>query len=72
MKHYFKIENLDCAHCAAKIEEALSRLEGVEKANVNYLSEKITVVSELDAELLFESLKAIAAKTEPDCRVFRI
>ncbi len=66
MKYNFRIENLDCAHCAAKIEAEINKLDSVEKANVNYLSEKITVLSELDEELLFNYVKTIVAKIEPD------
>ncbi|MBE6605956.1 MAG: hypothetical protein E7635_02830 [Ruminococcaceae bacterium] len=66
MKYNFKIENLDCAHCAAKIETEINKLDAVEKANVNYLSEKITVVSELDEETVFNNVKVIVARIEPD------
>ena len=43
MKKIYKIEDLDCAHCAAKIEQAISELDGVENAAVSFLSQKITL-----------------------------
>ncbi len=69
MKYNFKVEDLDCAHCAGKIEAEISKLDGVEKANVNYLSEKISVTGDVDADMLFEKIKEIVARIEPDCRV---
>lgn len=69
MKITFKIEDLCCAHCAAKIEEEILKLEGVEKANVNYLSEKIVVTTELEREALLAKVREIAAKIEPECTV---
>lgn len=69
MKITFKIEDLCCAHCAAKIEEEILKLDGVEKANVNYLSEKIVITTELEREPLLDKVREIAAKIEPDCKV---
>lgn len=69
MKITYKVENLCCAHCASKIEEEISKLEGVEKANVNYLSEKITVTSDADSTALLKKIKSIAEKIEPECVV---
>ena len=46
MKKAFKIRELDCAHCAQEIEEAASKVAGVNKVRVNFLSERMT----LDAE----------------------
>ena len=37
VKKTFLLEDLDCAHCAAKIEDAVSKIDGVEKATVNFL-----------------------------------
>ncbi|MBQ7822269.1 MAG: heavy-metal-associated domain-containing protein [Clostridia bacterium] len=69
MKITYKIKDLCCAHCAAKIEEAIAKLDGIEKANVNFLSEKITVETELDRQALLVQIKDIAAKIEPECTV---
>lgn len=69
MKITYKIEELDCAHCAAKIEAEISKLPGVEKANVNYLSEKITLICENEIADLGEKVRKIAETIEPDCKV---
>ena len=69
MKITYRIEELDCAHCAAKIENEISKIAGIQKANVNYLSEKIIIVASEEIPGLFEKVKAIAEKTEPGCIV---
>ena len=43
MKRQYKLENLDCANCAAKIEEDISKMQGVNSANLNFMTAKLTV-----------------------------
>ena len=43
MKKVFRLENLDCAHCAAKIEDAVRKMEGVTDVSVNFLSQKMVL-----------------------------
>ena len=43
MKKKFKVENLDCAHCAAKMEEAIKKIPGVEDAVMNFMMQKLTL-----------------------------
>lgn len=43
MKKKFKVENLDCAHCAAKMEEAIKKIPGVEDAVMNFMTQKLTL-----------------------------
>lgn len=53
MKAKFHVEGLDCPHCAARLEKMLSDTEGIKEAKINFLTEKITVESDLaDDELL--------------------
>lgn len=58
MKKTFKVE-VDCANCAAKIEEAICRLDGVEQASINYMTQKLTLVADEDrmASLVKEAEK---------------
>lgn len=70
MKKTFPIEELECAHCAAKMEEEISKLEGVKSVSVAFLTQKLTLEAE---DALFDSIveKAvrICKKIEPDCEV---
>ena len=70
MKKVFKISGLGCANCAAKIENALKKLDGIESASVSFLMSKITVETKDDGgDGLFESVKKIVAKYEPDVKI---
>lgn len=70
MKIKAKLGGLCCAHCAAKIEEKISKLEGVQSASVSILTEKMIIIAD-DARV--EEIKAeaekIAHKIEPDVKV---
>lgn len=60
MKSKFSIKGLDCPNCAAKLEGMLAKLDGVNSAKINFLTEKITIESELDAEELLLALRKTA------------
>jgi len=70
MKKVFAIEELDCAHCAAKIEDGIRRIEGVEDVRVNFLAQKLTLEAADDAfeRVLAEAVK-VAKRIEPDCTI---
>ena len=70
MKKTFKFTNLDCAHCALKIENGIKAIEGVEDASVSLLSEKISITAdEIHFPRIIEEAKKIVNKVEPDCEV---
>lgn len=70
MKKKFKLQDLDCAHCAAKMEEAISKLDGVEEVSVSFLTQKLTLTaSEERFEEVLEAAKKEISKVEPDCIV---
>lgn len=70
MRKVFKLTDLDCAHCAQKMEDGIRKLEGVQKVTVNFLSQKLTLEAD-DAR--FDEIAAQAAKLckkiEPDCQL---
>ena len=43
MKKKFKLDEVDCANCAAKMEEAIKKIDGVQDASVNFLTQKMTL-----------------------------
>ena len=70
MKKKFKMQDLDCAHCAAKMEEAIKKIEGVEDATVSFMTQKLTI--EADENRMDEIMKQVVAvckKVEPDCKI---
>ena len=70
MKKTFKMQDLECANCAAKMEAAICKLPGVHAASVSFLTQKLTLDAEDDKfdELAKECAK-ICRKIEPDCVV---
>ena len=72
MKKKFMLEDLDCANCAAKLEAAIQKVDGVEEAGVNFLTQKLTVVIADDRfeEVMDEVVKA-GNKAVPECRIIR-
>ncbi len=64
MEKIYSVRNLDCAHCAGKIEEALNKLEGVESAVLIFASKKLKVKGEASLGLLNEIACRIEAGVE--------
>ena len=70
MKIKVKLVDLCCANCAAKIEEKVSRLPGVESASVNFLTEKMLLeVAEPELDSVTKEIVKIVNKIEPDVTV---
>ena len=70
MKKKFKLEDLDCANCAAKMEEAIKKIDGVNDAVVSFLAQKMTIDAD-DARFddIMKEIQATIAKVEPDCKL---
>lgn len=67
MKKILKLEGLDCANCAAKMEDGLRKIAGVEEASVSFMTQKVTLVAsdENMENILVQAIKVIK-KVEPD------
>lgn len=70
MRKTFELEDLDCANCAAKMAESIRKIEGVSYADVNFLSQKLTIEAE-DSEFdaIMKKAAKVCKKIEPDCRI---
>lgn len=70
MKKVYRVEELCCANCAAKIETAINKLPAVERATLNFMTLRLTVESETEdwAELQKE-ISDVFRKIEPESRV---
>lgn len=71
MKKTYKIE-VDCAVCAGKMEDQAKKTEGVKEATVSYMTQKMKVEFEEDAEVekVMSQVLAACKKVEPDCEIF--
>jgi len=70
MKKILRLEDVDCALCAAKIEDAIRKIEGVRFVSVNFIGQRLTLEAD-DAvfdKVLKKAVRA-AKKAEPDCRI---
>ena len=70
MKKTYKLTDLDCANCAAKMENAIKKIDGVSDASVSFLTQKL--VLEADESRLDDILKQVVKackRVEPDCVV---
>ena len=72
MKKRYHIENLDCANCAAKMEEAAKNTEGVKDATVTFMTLKMKVEFEdgADPAAVMPAVLANCRKVEKDCEIF--
>ncbi len=67
MKKVFKLENLDCANCAAKIERNLNKIAGVNSAVVTFMTLRLDLdIDESREQEIMEEVIKTAHKTEPD------
>lgn len=70
MKKVYKMQDLDCANCAAKMENAIRKIEGVEECSVNFMMQKLTIVcAEEKLDEIMRKAAAACRKIEPDCRI---
>ena len=64
MKKKLKMNNLDCANCAMKMQEAISKLDGVNDVQINFMFQKMTIDAD-DAR--FDEIIKLA---ESECKKF--
>ena len=70
MKKTWKLDGLDCANCAAKMETAIKKIDGVSDASVSFLTQKMTVEAD-DSEFdnIMKKAVKVCRRVEPDCRI---
>lgn len=70
MKRRFKLVDLDCANCAAKMEDAIKKVDGVKDATVSFVMQKMTVEAD-DARFddIMKEIVKVCKRVEPDCEI---
>ena len=72
MKKTFKLDELDCANCGAKMEDAIKKIEGVVSAKVNFMAQKLTIeASDERFDAIVDEAQRVCHKFEPDCDIVR-
>ena len=72
MKRVYKLEGLDCADCAAKLERKLAAIEGITSANINFMTLKCTLEAEAEKmNEIIDKVMEIIKVEQPDVEVKR-
>ena len=72
MKKKFKMVNLDCANCAAKMETAIGKIDGVESAVISFMAQKLTLVAADDRfDAIVDLAEAACQRIDADCYLER-
>ena len=70
MKKVFLLDEIDCANCAAKLEESLKKIDKCQNASVNFLTQKMTLeAEEADMDAVVKEALKVCKKAEPDMEV---
>ena len=73
MKKTYSLDQLDCAACAAKMEEAASQVPGVEELRINFLTKTMSLTASEDHfEQVAQNVMAACQRVEPECRVCEV
>lgn len=72
MKKRFALTDLDCANCAAKMEDAIKKIDGVHDATVSFMAQKLTLDADDDRfDTIMDEVVRVCHKVEPDCVINR-
>lgn len=72
MRKTFKLRDLDCANCAAKMETDIKKIEGVENASVNFMTQKLILEADDERfDAIVDEAVRICKRIEPDCEIVR-
>lgn len=68
MKKKYKLQDLDCANCAQKMEDAIKKIPGVSDASVNFMTQKMSIDADDDKfDDIMKQVVDTCKKVEPDC-----
>jgi copper chaperone CopZ len=68
VKKVFKLEDLGCANCAAKMEREIKKIDGVTDVTVNFITQKLTIDLDDDgSDNIMKVIQRTIKKIEPDC-----
>ena len=72
MKKKFKLQDLDCANCAQKMEDAIKKIDGVNDANVSFMTQKMSIDADDERfDDIMDEVVKVCKKVEPDCIILR-
>lgn len=69
MTKLFKLDEIDCAVCAAKAEKKVSKIKGISSAAIDFMSQRLCIETDNYTDELLEEIKSEINKVESDCEV---
>lgn len=68
MKKKYNLTDFDCANCAAKMEDAIKKIDGVNNATVSFMAQKLTIdADDSRFDSIMKEVVNVCRKVEPDC-----
>ena len=72
MKKVYRLEDLDCANCAAKMERAVAKIDGVNEVSISFMGQRMSIdADESCFEEIMDRVVKACKKVEPDCTIVR-
>ena len=72
MRKVFKVEDLECANCAAKMQDAIAKIDGVNSVNISFMAQKLTLDAEDERfDAILDAAQKAISKFEKDCVIVR-
>ena len=73
MNSKFKVKGLDCANCAAELERAIQKIEGIKNANISFMTERMELeYDENNEDEIIKKVKKVIKREEPDVAIEKI
>ena len=73
MKKTYELKGLDCANCAAKMEEKVNKIKGVESASISFMTGRMVIeYNEENIEEIMKQVKKAIKREEPDVKLEEI
>lgn len=70
MKKVYRLEDLDCANCAAKMERSIAKIDGVKSVSVSFMAQRMSIEADDDNfENIMDEVVKKCKKVEPDCKI---
>ena len=72
MKKVYRLEDLDCANCAAKMERSIAKIDGVKSVSISFMAQRMSIEADDDNfEDIMDEVVKKCKRVEPDCKIIR-
>lgn len=72
MKKVYRLEDLDCANCARKMQDAIAKIDGVSFVSISFMTQKMTLeADDENFDNIIEKVQQAISRIEPDCRLVK-